>query len=160
MDSQQNKVVIGLIIILVALGGVYYLGQQEIRKSIAEIEIEFSDFRVDRLSLFPPEIDITLTYMVYNPSEIPLTVSMDGMIYYGETPVAPLTMMEQTIPPEGYGEIEAQISFNGTLLQAIGDPQNQGEYQLRGSLTVVGKYLNLIPVEVTEDLSKFNKDSS
>ena len=159
MDSQQ-KVMIGFIVILVALGGVYYIGQQGIRKSIAEIEIEFSDFSVDRVSLFPPEMDITLKYMVYNPSEIPLTVSMDGVIYYGETSVAPVTMMEQTIPPEDYGEIEAQIYFNGTLLQAIGDPQNREEYQLRGSLTVVGKYLNLIPVTVTDDISKFNKDTS
>ena len=160
MVNQQNKVLIGFIIILVASGGVYYMGQQEIRKSIAEIEIKFSDFSLDRLSLFPPEIDITLTYTVSNPSEIPLTVSMDGMIYYGETSVSPVTMIEQTIPPEGYGEIEAQIAFNGTLLQAIGDPQNPGEYQLRGSLTVVGKYLNLIPVKVTDDLSTFNKDTS
>jgi hypothetical protein len=82
------------------------------------------------------------------------------VIYYGETSVAPVMITEQAIPPEGYREIEAQIYFNGTLLQTIGDPQNLGEYQLRGSLTVVGKYLNLIPATVTEDLSEFNKESS
>jgi hypothetical protein len=56
-------------VLLVALGGVYYIGQQEIRKSIADIEIEFSDFSVDRVSLFSPEMDITLTYMLHNSSE-------------------------------------------------------------------------------------------
>ena len=52
------------------------------------------------------------------------------------------------IPAMDYGFIDAQISLNGTIIQAIGDPQNQGNYNLKGTLTVTVQYLGVIPVNV------------
>ena len=129
------------------------MGQQQVKQAVGQLEIEFSDFSVDRISLLPPEIDLTLTYSVINPSDLPLEISMDGAIYYGETKISPVIVAEKAIPAMGAGTVDAQISLNGTLLQAIGDPQNEGNYSLRGTLTATGQYLGVLPVSVTMDLS-------
>ena len=129
------------------------MGQQQVKQAVGQLEIEFSDFSVDRISLLPPEIDLTLTYSVINPSDLPLEISMDGAIYYGETRISPVIVAEKAIPAMGAGTVDAQISLNGTLLQAIGDPQNEGNYSLRGTLTATGQYLGVLPVSVTIDLS-------
>ena len=129
------------------------MGQQQVKQAVGQLEIEFSDFSVDRKSLLPPEIDLTLTYSVINPSDLPLEISMDGAIYYGETKISPVIVAEKAIPAMGAGTVDAQISLNGTLLQAIGDPQNEGNYSLRGTLTATGQYLGVLPVSVTMDLS-------
>ena len=129
------------------------MGQQQVKQAVGQLEIEFSDFSVDRISLLPPEIDLTLTYSVINPSDLPLEISMDGAIYYGETRISPVIVAEKAIPAMGAGTVDVQISLNGTLLQAIGDPQNEGNYSLRGTLTATGQYLGVLPVSVTMDLS-------
>jgi len=150
---MRNKFLIGIVIVGVIFGGVYYMGQQQVKEAVGQLEIEFSDFSVDRISLLPPEIDLTLTYSVINPSDLPLEISMDGAIYYGETKISPVLVAEKAIPAMGTGTVDAQISLNGTLLQAIGDPQNEGNYSLRGTLTATGQYLGVLPVAVTMDLS-------
>jgi hypothetical protein len=150
---MQNKFLIGIVIVGVIFGGVYYMGQQQVKEAVGQLEIEFSDFSVDRISLLPPEIDLTLTYSVINPSDLPLEISMDGAIYYGETKISPVLVAEKVIPAMGTGTVDAQISLNGTLLQAIGDPQNEGNYSLRGTLTATGQYIGVLPVAVTMDLS-------
>ena len=129
------------------------MGQQQVKQAVGQLEIEFSDFSVDRISLLPPEIDLTLTYSVINPSDLPLEISMDGAIYYGETRISPVIVAEKAIPAMGAVTVDAQISLNGTLLQTIGDPQNEGNYSLRGTLTATGQYLGVLPVSVTMDLS-------
>jgi hypothetical protein len=150
---MQNKLLIGIVIIGVIFGGTYYMGQQQVKQAVGQLEIEYSDFSVDRISLLPPEIDLTLTYSVINPSDLPLEISMDGAIYYGETKISPVIVAEKAIPAMGAGTVDAQISLNGTLLQAIGDPQNEGSYSLRGTLIATGQYLGVLPVSVTMDLS-------
>ena len=150
---MQNKFLIGIVIVGVIFGGVYYMGQQQVKEAVGQLEIEFSDFSVDRISLLPPEIDLTLTYSVINPSDLPLEISMDGAIYYGETKISPVLVAEKVIPAMGTGTVDAQISLNGTLLQAIGDPQNEGNYSLRGTLTATSQYIGVLPVAVTMDLS-------
>ena len=154
MQNSQNKIFIAIIVVGVVFIGLYIVGQQEIKKSVDSLEMEFDDFKVDKLSILPPEIELTLTYKVNNPSNMPLKVSLDGNIYYGTTKISPLTVKERMIPAMDYGYIDAQISLNATLLQAIGDPQNQGNYKLKGTITVTVQYLGLIPVNVNLDLAE------
>jgi LEA14-like dessication related protein len=154
MQNSQNKIVIAIIVVGVLFIGIYIVGQQQVKKSVDSLEMEFNDFKVDKLSILPPEIDLTLTYKVNNPSNLPLKVSLDGEVYYGTTKITPVTVKERMIPAMGSGYIDAQISLNGTLLQAIGDPQNEGNYKLEGTLTVTVQYLGVIPVNVKLDLAE------
>jgi hypothetical protein len=152
--NKSNTIIFAIIIAGVIFMSIYFVGQQQVKKSIDSLELEFSDFKVDKLSILPPEIELTLTYKVNNPSNIPLKVSIDGELFYGTTKITPLTVKERLIPAMGYGEINAQLTLNGTLLQAIGDPQNEMNYRLVGTLTAKGQYLGLIPVYVELDLSE------
>lgn len=152
--KKSNTIVFAVIIAGVLFIGVYFVGQQQVKKSIDSLELEFSDFKVDKLSILPPEIDLTLTYKVNNPSNIPLKVSIDGELFYGATKITPITVEERLIPAMGTSEIDAQISLNGTLLQAIGDPQNERNYRLVGTLTAKGQYLGMIPVYVKLNLTE------
>jgi hypothetical protein len=79
---------------------------------------------------------------------------MNGAICYGDVQVTPVTMNRRMIPALGSEIIEVMISLNGTLLQVIGDPENEGNYSLEGTLTVTGQYLGLLPITVELDLSK------
>ena len=154
MQNSQNKIVIAIVIVGVLFAGIYLVGQQQVKKSVDSIEIEFSDFKLDKLSIIPPEISLTLTYKVNNPSNMPLKVSIDGEIYYGTTRITPITVENRMIPALGSGKIDAQISLNGTLLEAIGDPQNERNYRIEGTLTVTGQYMGVIPVTVKLDLAE------
>ena len=89
-----------------------------------------------------------------NPSDIDLDVSLDGDIYYGEIRISPLIVNEKSILANGVGTIEAQISLNGTLIQAIGDPENSGSYNLSGTMTVTGRYMGVLPISVVLDVSE------
>ena len=151
---SSNKLLIGIVVAGVLFGGFYYTGQQQVRQAVSQLEMEYSDFRIDQISLFPPSLDLTLTYGVINPSDIDLKVSLDGAIYYGETRISPLTVNEKSILANGVGVIDAQISLNGTLIQAIGDPENSGDYTLRGTMTVTGRYMGALPVSVVIDVSE------
>ena len=154
MQNSQNKIVIAIIVVGIFFLGLYIVGQQEIKKSVDSLEMEFNDFKVDKLSILPPEMDLTLTYKVNNPSNMPLKISLDGDIYYGATKISPLTVKERMIPAMDYGYIDAQISLNGSIIQAIGDPHNQVNYKLKGTTTVTVQYLGVIPVNVKLDLAE------
>lgn len=158
MQNSQNRILVAFIIVAVIFGGVYLSGRQKVTDAVELLEMEFSDFSVDRFQLFPPEIDLTLTYTVSNPSDIPLEISMDGAVYYGETKITNVIVEERMIPAMGQGAIDAEISLNATLLQAIGDPENEGNYSLRGTLTVTGQYLGVMPVSVELDLEEFESE--
>ena len=158
MQSNQNRVLVAFIIVAVIFGGVYLSGRQSVTDSIEQLEMEYSDFAVDRFQLFPPEVDLTLTYTVTNPSDIPLEISVDGAIYYGETKITPVTVEKHLIPAMGQGTIDAEISLNATLLQTIGDPENEGNYSLKGTLTATGQYLGVIPVSVDVDLAEIGSE--
>ena len=151
---SSNKLLIGLVIVGVLFGGFYYAGQQQVKQAVSQLELEYSDFRIDQITLFPPSLDLTLTYGVINPSDIDLDVSLDGDIYYGEIRISPLIVNEKSILANGVGTIEAQISLNGTLIQAIGDPENSGGYKLSGTMTVTGRCMGVLPVSVVLDVSE------
>jgi hypothetical protein len=159
MQNNQNRILIPIIVLSLVIGGFYYVGQQQVKESVALLELHFSDFRVSRLSLIPPEIDIIILYTVTNPSELSMEMSMDGAIYYGETQITPITVSRRRIPANGNSEIEAQISLNGTLLQVIGDPENIGNYSLEGSLTVTSQYMGLLPISIELDLAELESES-
>ena len=138
------------------MGGVYITGQEQVRKSVDQLEMVFSSFKVEGLSLIPPRIDLTLTYTVNNPSEIPLKVSVEGRLLYGDTLVSPIIILDQEISARGMREVEMHVSLNGSLLEAIGDPENERGYRLEGKLIVEGLYLGLIPVKVDMDLAEIS----
>ena len=82
-----------------------------------------------------------------------IKISNSRLKYRKTTKITPLSVKERLIPAMGYGEIDAQIILNGTLLQAIGDPENERNYRLVGMLTAKGQYLGMIPIYVKLDLT-------
>lgn len=158
MQNSQNRILVAFIIVAVIFGGVYLSGRQKVTDAVEQLELEYSDFSVDRFQLIPPEIDLTLTYTVSNPSDIPLEISMNGAVYYGETKITNVIVEERLIPAMGQGTIDAELSLNATLLQAIGDPENEGNYSLRGTLTATGQYLGVMPVSVELDLEELESE--
>ena len=158
MQETNNKIIIGFIAIIFIFGGIYVTGQNHVKESINMLEMEYSSFKVDSLSLIPPKIDLTITYTVVNPSDIPLSVQVDGAILYGDTVITPIRIEERDISALGVSELDMQISLNGTLLQVIGDPENEEGYRLEGVLSVSGRYLGLIPVKIDLDLQDISEE--
>ena len=154
MQNSQNRILIAFIIVAVIFGGVYLSGREKVTDAVEQLELEYSDFRIDQITLFPPSLDLTLTYGVINPSDVDLDISLDGDIYYGLIRISPLIVNEKSILANGVGTIEAQISLNGTLIQAIGDPENSGGYKLSGTMTVTGRYMGVLPISVVIDVSE------
>lgn len=130
------------------------MGQQEVEDAVEQLEMDLTDFSIDRLSVIPPEAEITLTYTVSNPSDTPLKIAIDGLVYYGDIVITPVIVEEQMIPANGNDTIGAQITLNSTLLESIRNPENQDNYSLKGTLTGTGKYLGVIPVTVNLKLSE------
>ena len=159
MQSSQNRIIIGIIILSVIFVGVYYTGQQQVGEAVSMLQLEFSDLDLTRLSLIPPEVDITLIYTVINPSDIPLEITVNGLLYYGNTVISPINVEERMIPAMGSGEIGVEMTLNGTLLQAIGDPENEGNYRLEGTLSATGRFMDFLPVSVKIDLSELQSEN-
>ena len=157
MQETNKKIIIGFLGIIIIFGGLYLTGQNQVKESINLLEMEYSSFRVDSLSLIPPRIDLTITYTVANPSDIPLRIKVDGEILYGDTVITPIRIEERVIPASGDTELDMQISLNGTLLQLVRDPQNEEGYRLEGVLSATGRYLGLIPVKVNLNLQDISK---
>jgi len=158
MQETNNKIIIGLMGIIIIFGGLYVTGQNQVKESINLLEMEYSSFKVDSLSLFPPRIDLTITYTVVNPSDIPLRIKVDGEILYGDVVITPIRIEERVIPALGDTELDMQISLNGTLLQLIREPENEEGYRLEGVLSATGRYLGLIPVKVNINLQDISKE--
>ena len=158
MQETDNKIIIGIVAIIIIFGGTYVNGQNQVKESIDLLEMEYSSFKVDSLSLIPPRIDLTITYTVVNPSDIPLSIKVNGEVLYGETVVTPIRVEERVIPALGNSELDMQISLNGTLLQVIGEPESEEGYRLEGVLSVTGRYLGLIPVKVNLDLQNISEE--
>jgi len=158
MQETNNKIIIGLMGIIIIFGGLYVTGQNQVKESINLLEMEYSSFKVDSLSLFPPRIDLTITYTVVNPSDIPLRIKVDGEILYGDVVITPIRIEERVIPALGDTELDMQISLNGTLLQLIREPENEEGYRLEGVLSATGRYLGLIPVKVNINLQEISKE--
>ena len=156
MRETNNKIIIGIIAIII-ISGIYITGQNQVKESVNLLEIEYSSFKIDTLSLIPPRVDITITYTVFNPSDIPLSIKVDGEILYGDTVVTPIHIDERVVPALGDSELDMQISLNGTLLQLIGEPENEEGYRLVGVLSATGRYLGLIPVTVNLDLQDISE---
>lgn len=159
MQSNQNRILVGIVVLLVILGSVYYIGQKQVEDAVQTLGLEFSEFDLTRLSIIPPEIDITLTYTVTNPSDLPLEISVNGLLYHGDTVISPVRVDERLIPARGAGEIEVAITLNRTLLEAIGNPENSGSYRLDGRLTATGLYLGALPVSVELNLSEIEAEN-
>jgi len=158
MQETNNKIIIGFVAIIIIFGGIYVTGQSQVKESINLLEMEYSSFKVDSLSLIPSKIDLTITYTVVNPSDIPLSVKVDGEILYGDTVITPIRIEERDISALGVSELDMQISLNGTLLQVIGDPENEEGYRLEGVLSATGRYLGLIPVKIDLDLQDLSEE--
>ena len=156
--QETNKIIIGFVGIIIIFGGLYVTGQNQVKESINLLEMEYSSFKVDSLSLIPPRIDLTITYTVVNPSDIPLRIKVDGEILYGDIVITPIRIEERVIPALGDTELDMQISLNGTLLQLIREPENEEGYRLEGVLSATCRYLGLIPVKVNINLQDISKE--
>jgi len=154
MDKNENKVMIVISIIFIIITGIFHRGIIKTRESITDITFKFTDLRITKLDT--TGINTTLIYNLQNPSKIPLSVSIQGFIYYDNNLLAPILIVERNIPANSSNTIEAHIYINKTQLHVIEDPQNKRMYQTRGSITIVGRYLSIIKVEITDDVNAYN----
>jgi len=153
MDSNENKLMAVICIILIIMTGVYHRGIVQTRESIKDITFDFTELRIDKSDL--SGINVTFVYNLNNPSKIPLIVSIEGLLYYEYLPLAPFLLSESIIPPNSSKIITTHLILNNTRFHTIEDPENKRMYNTRGTLTIVGKYLSIIKVEVTDDINAY-----
>jgi hypothetical protein len=81
------------------------------------------------------------------------SVSVDGSLLFGDTLVSPVQVSPQPVDAQGSSFVEVDVSLTGSILQAIGDYEDGDEYRLTGTLTATHRFMGLIPVTVSRDLS-------
>ena len=153
MGSAQRNLFIALAVVAVISGGSYLYIRGQLSDAVDNLTVELSDLTVEDLSLFPPEVNLTLTYEVRNTSGMDFDVSIDGRLYYGETLLTPLIVDEQHVEAMGSSPVEVDVTLSGSLLQALGGYSDEAEYRVEGTLTATHRFMGLVPVSVTKSLS-------
>ncbi|HEX9914027.1 MAG TPA: LEA type 2 family protein [Candidatus Bathyarchaeia archaeon] len=153
MGSAQRNLFIALAVVAVISGGSYLYIRGQLSDAVDNLTVELSDLTVEDLSLFPPEVNLTLTYEVRNTSGMDFDVSIDGRLYYGETLLTPLIVDEQHVEAMGSSPVEVDVTLSGSMLQALGGYSDEAEYRVEGTLTATHRFMGLVPVSVTKSLS-------
>jgi len=151
--GSQRSLFIALVIVAVISGGSYLYVQSQLSEAVDGLTVEFSDLTVTGFSLFPPEVNLTLTYEVRNTSGMDFDVSIDGRLYYDDTLLTPLVVEEQRVEAMGFSPVEVDVALGGSLLQAMGGYSDESEYRVEGTLTATHMFMGLVPVSVTRSLS-------
>jgi len=144
---------IALTLIVVISAGTYVYVQGQLSDAVDALTVEYSGLEVEGMRLFPPEVNLTLTYEVRNTADMGFDVSIDGQLYYGDTLVSPLKVEAQHLEAKGSSPIEVELTLNGSLLQALGGYGDETEYRVEGTLTATHSFMGLLPVSVTKSLS-------
>jgi len=153
MGSAQRNLFIALVVVAVISGGTYLYVRGQLSDAVDNLTVELSDLTVEGLSLFPPEVNLTLTYEVRNTSGMDFDVSIDGRLYYGETLLTPLVVDKQHVEAMGSSPVEVDVTLSDSLLQALGGYSDEAEYRVEGTLTATHRFMGLVPVSVTRSLS-------
>jgi len=153
MGSVQRNLFIALVVVAVISGGTYLYVRGQLSDAVDNLTVELSDLTVEGLSLFPPEVNLTLTYEVRNTSGMDFDVSIDGRLYYGETLLTPLVVDKQHVEAMGSSPVEVDVPLSDSLLQALGGYSDEAEYRVEGTLTATHRFMGLVPVSVTRSLS-------
>ena len=153
MKKSVNLTKIALTLIII-YSGLFLTGHYQIRKSVNELVLDYDSFRIDNITLSSTEMNMTLTYMIKNPSKIPLTISVNGKIMHGNFSIAPLIIRELVLPSENSRIIEIKFSLNKTILDIIEEPQIETHYKIVGTMVVRGSYFRIINVVTDMDLSE------
>ena len=153
MGSAQRNLLVALAVVAVISGGTYLYVRGQLSDAVDGLTVEFSGLSVEGFSLFPPEVNLTLTYLVRNNSGMGFDVSIDGRLYYGETLLTPLVVEGQHVDAMGSSSVEVDVALSGSLLQALGGYSDEAEYRVEGTLTATHRFMGLVPVSVTKSLS-------
>jgi len=153
MGSAQRNLFIALVVVAVISGGTYLYVRGQLSDAVDNLTVELSDLTVEGLGLFPPEVNLTLTYEVRNTSGMDFNVSIDGRLYYGETLLTPLVVDKQHVEAMGSSPVEVDVTLSDSLLQALGGYSDEAEYRVEGTLTATHRFMGLVPVSVTRSLS-------
>jgi|GEM_PF-3499206 len=153
MGSAQRNLFIALVVVAVISGGTYLYVRGQLSDAVDNLTVELSDLTVEGLSLFPPEVNLTLTYEVRNTSGMDFDVSIDGRLYYGETLLTPLVVDKQHVEAMGSSPVEVDVTLSDSLLQALGGYSDEAKYRVEGTLTATHRFMGLVPVSVTRSLS-------
>ena len=151
--SSSQRALMGLAIVAFLSIGTYLYVQGQLSDAVDGVTVEFSGLKVEGLRIFPPEVNLTLTYMVRNTSGMDFDVSIDGRLYYGETLLTPLMVEAQHVDAMGSSPVKVGVTLNGGLLQALGGYGDETEYRVEGALTATHRFMGLVPVSVTRSLS-------
>jgi len=153
MGSVQRNLFIALVVVAVISGGTYLYVRGQLSDAVDNLTVELSDLTVEGLGLFPPEVNLTLTYEVRNTSGMDFDVSIDGRLYYGKTLLTPLVVDKQHVEAMGSSPVEVDVTLSDSLLQALGGYSDEAEYRVEGTLTATHRFMGLVPVSVTRSLS-------
>ena len=153
MGSAQRNLFIALVVVAVISGGTYLYVRGQLSDAVDGLTVEFSDLTVKGFSLFPPEVNLTLTYAVRNTSGMDFDVSIDGRLYYGETLLTPLIVEEQHVDAMGSSPVDVDVTLSGSLLQALGGYSDEAKYRVEGTLKATHRFMGLVPISVTKSLS-------
>lgn len=142
-----------LTLIAVISAGTYVYVQGQLSEAVDTLTVEYGGLEVEGVRIFPPEVNLTLTYEVRNTADMDFDVSIDGRLYYGETLVTPLMVEKQHVEAMSSSPVEVGVTLNGSLLQALGGYSDEAEYRVEGTLTATHSFMGLLPVSVTRSLS-------
>jgi len=142
-----------LVAAVVVAGGSYLYVQGQLSEAVDSLTVEYSGLQVTGFSLIPFQVNLTLTYTVTNPSDMDMSLSMDGSLLFGETLVTPVHVSQQPVTAGGSSDVEVDVALTGSLLQSIGDYEEGDGYRLEGTLTATHRFIGLVPITVSRPLS-------
>ena len=135
------------VIVILSLAGYGYTYIQ-VSSAIQNLEIEMADFRIEGFSLFPPSADIVLIYIAINPSSYELDLSIDAMMFYGDTLITPIEAFD-TIRANGRSTFEVPVHITSGIIGILAETSDP-QFTFEGKVTISHRIFGIIPVVFTK----------
>jgi len=152
----KRKLIAIPIIVIVSFIGFYFYAHWSFKNTVTDIlsTIEFVDFRIEDLSIFPPSATLVMICSVENPGNNPVTISMDFSYYIENEYIASITADNEKIQPHGTSMIELQLSLGSTAIDKfVSIDFENARMTLSGTITAESKVF-FFPVKTVEQFEK------
>jgi len=153
---MANKLVLGIVIIAVVLGGGYFVTYINIETAANAVFESMHDgdetYEVIGFTLFPPSADMELRYPVINPTNYGFTLTIRADLYIGSTYIDEINIVEE-IAPNGRSVIVIPIHIGSSIIDSMTD---DSEFEIEGTRTVSTNMFGIIPVSITENYDEIN----
>jgi len=148
----KRKLIAIPIIIVVSFIGLYFYAHWSFNNTVTDImsTIEFIDFRLEDLSLLPPSATLIMTCSVYNPSNNPVTLSMDVEFYIENEYITSIKADDEIIQSKGKSAIDLRILLGSNAIDKIASIDfNNARIKIKGTLTAKSNIF-FIPVKAVQ----------